>query len=124
MMSNPSLYIARGDVWLVNFNPTVGDEIQKVRPAVVMSIKAPFRHRLQLVAPITSWQEKFAEDFWMVRIPVTRVNGLQKDSTANAFQLKSVSEQRFIKQLGILTETVIEEIAIAVALCIGYSPPS
>jgi mRNA interferase MazF len=121
MISKTPLKITRGDVWLVNFNPTVGDEIQKVRPAVVMSINAPFRHRLQLVAPITSWQEKFVEDFWMVFIPSSSSNGLQKNSAANAFQLKSVSEERFIKQLGVIAQSQVEEIAIAVALCIGYS---
>jgi mRNA interferase MazF len=66
-MNKPRLNIGRGDIWLVNFDPTIGDEIQKTRPAVVMSINAAFRYRLQIVVPITTWQEKFSGDFWMIK---------------------------------------------------------
>lgn len=117
-----SKVISRGDIWLVNFDPTIGDEIQKTRPAAVMSLNAAFRHRLQIVVPITSWQAKFASDFWMVRLNATIVNGLDNDSTANAFQVRSLSENRFMRQLGVLTADELDEIAAAIAVCIGYQP--
>ncbi len=124
MTNRPSLSVSRGDVWLVNFDPTIGDEIQKTRPAVIMSVRSAYRHRLQIVVPITGWQSRFSDDFWMIRIPATSSNGLDKDSSANAFQVKSVSEDRFLRRLGIATADHIEEIAAAIALCIGYNQPT
>jgi len=116
--STPS--INRGEVWQINFDPTIGDEIQKTRPAVIISIEAAFRHRLRIVVPITGWQAKFADEFWMRRLPATSANGLGKESAANCFQVKSVSEERFVKKLGGLSETQLEEIIKAIAFCIGF----
>ena len=57
---NPQLKAARNEVWLVNFDPTTGDEIQKTRPAVIISVSAAFRHRLQIVvrSPVGSKNSK------------------------------------------------------------------
>jgi mRNA interferase MazF len=46
-------------------------------------------------------------------------NGLSKDSGADAFQTKSVSETRFVRRLGVLTAVQVDEIAEAIALCVG-----
>jgi mRNA interferase MazF len=122
MMNKPRLAINRGDIWLVNFDPTIGDEIQKTRPAVVMTINAAFRYRLQIVVPITTWQAKFASDFWMVRIVPSTLNQLDNESAVNAFQIKSISEDRFVRKLGGLSQQQLDDIASAVAVCIGYNP--
>jgi mRNA interferase MazF len=121
MTNRPSAGILRNEIWLVNFDPTIGDEIQKTRPAVVVSVRSPYRHRLKIVVPITSWQDKFANDFWMVKVPATQSSGLDNESAANAFQIKSVSEQRFIRKLGVLTDAQMDEITTAIALCIDYN---
>ncbi len=109
----------RGDVWLVNFDPTVGAEIRKVRPAVVVSVAGVGRLPLQIVAPLTDWKPHYAGASWFVRIPVTAANGLSKDSGADAFQVKSGSERRFVKRLGEATGQQVDDIAAAVALCVG-----
>ena len=49
----------RGEIWLVNFDPTVGAEIRKIRPAVVISSNAADRLPIKLVAPITDWKPIF-----------------------------------------------------------------
>lgn len=59
----------------------------------------------------------------MTYLPATAANGLDKESAANAFQVKSVSEDRFIKKLGVAPADNIDEITAAIALCIGYNPP-
>lgn len=118
-MSDLPTQFLRGEIWWINFDPTIGDEIQKTRPGVVISIRRTFRNRVRLVVPITSWQEKFADDFWMIKLPASAANGLSKDSAANAFQLRALSEQRFLRKLGSVTGDQLEEIAIAVAICIG-----
>jgi mRNA interferase MazF len=119
---NPRLKVVRNEVWLVNFDPTVGNEIQKTRPAVVISVSAAFRHRLQIVVPITSWQQKFQNDFWMIYLPASAFNGLVNDSAANAFQIKSISEDRFVRKIGSVDPAVMDDITTAVALCTGYNP--
>jgi mRNA interferase MazF len=58
----------------------------------------------------------------MVHILPATMNGLSKESAADSFQIKSVSMNRFQNKLGILSDDQVNEIAAAVALCIGYSP--
>ena len=50
----------RGEVWDVNFAPQVGDEIAKIRPAVVLNIGPAQRLRLRIVVPVTEWDASFA----------------------------------------------------------------
>lgn len=119
-MSDLPTQFLRGEIWWINFDPTIGDEIQKTRPGVIISIRRTFRNRVRLVVPITSWQEKFADDFWMIKLPASTENGLSKDSAANAHQVRALSEQRFLRKLGSVTDDQLEEIAIAVAICIGF----
>lgn len=120
MMTTSNLKVSRGDIWLVNFDPTQGQEIQKTRPAVVMNIQAVWRLHLHIVVPVTSWQPKFANNFWLIHLLPTVTNGLDEESAANAFQIKSVSEDRFISKVGGLASVELDTIAGAVALCIGF----
>jgi mRNA interferase MazF len=109
----------RSEVWLVRFDPLQGAEIRKIRPAVVLSVDAIGRLPLRIVVPITDWKPIYASLSWFAFLPVTPGNGLAKDSGADAFQVKSVSETRFVRRLGAVTEDQLEEIASAVALCVG-----
>jgi mRNA interferase MazF len=109
----------RGEVWLVDFDPAIGAEIQKCRPAVVISLDTIGRLPLRMVVPITDWKPQYASFPWFVEIPADGTNGLRKDSGADCFQTKSVSENRFVRRLGELTPDQIDEIASAIALCVG-----
>jgi len=121
-MSLPSVTVTRGDVWEVRFDPSEGDEIRKIRPAVVMTGKGVGRMQLHIVVPITSWQPQFARYFWMIHLVPTPTNGLSKESAADAFQVKSLSINRFQGKVGVLTSDEMDEIAAAIALCVGYIP--
>jgi len=109
----------RGEIWLVDFDPAVGAEIQKVRPAVVLSMDTIGRLPLRIVVPITDWKALYASFPWFVELPATTSNGLSKDSGADAFQTKSVSEKRFVRCLGEITVAQLDEIASTIALCVG-----
>lgn len=109
----------RGEVWWVRFDPSMGAEIQKTRTAVVVSVPGVGRLPLRVVVPITEWQARYASYPWMVNLPVSPKNGLSKESGADAFQVKSVSEGRFVNRLGSLTDAQLDDIAAAVALCVG-----
>jgi len=109
----------RGEIWLVDFDPAIGAEIRKARPAVVVSVPTVGRLPLRIVVPITDWKPSYASYPWFVEIPATAANGLTKDSGADAFQVKSVSEARFVQSLGQITDTQLDEVAEAIALCVG-----
>lgn len=110
----------RGEVWLVNLDPTIGDEIRKVRPAIVVSSDAFGRLRIKLIAPLTDWKEWYAPNSWHVRIDPSRGNGLTKLSAADTLQVRGVSIDRFMKRLGVISPMALEEIAAAIAIVVEY----
>lgn len=109
----------RGEVWLVRFDPSLGAEIRKLRPAMVVSVDAVGRLPLRIVVPITDWKLPYESLTWFVRLPASRQNGLAKESAADAFQVKSVSEGRFVRRLGSVSDQQLDEVASAIALCVG-----
>lgn len=109
----------RGEVWNVRFDPSVGAEIQKVRPAVVISEDAIGKLPLKIIVPITDWKAAYGSVPWFVRIVPDSTNGLSKESGADAFQCKSISTKRFVKKLGRLSASEVEDIASAIGICIG-----
>lgn len=113
-MSNPT----RGEVWDVQFDPSVGAEIQKVRPAVVVSDSAIGRLPLRIIVPITEWKSSYANYPWLINLQPKNTNGLTKESGADAFQIKSVSISRFVTRRGRLADAEMDDIASAIALCV------
>ena len=109
----------RGEVWMIDFDPATGPEIRKIRPAVIINLDSIGRLPLRIVVPITDWRDAYMNYPWFVRIPASAQNGLIKDSGADAFQTKSVSETRLVRRLGELTHDQVEEVANAIALCVG-----
>jgi mRNA interferase MazF len=109
----------RGEIWLVDFDPSIGAEIQKVRTAVVMSVNRVARLPLRVVVPLTDWKPQYVGYPWFVHIIPNPSNGLVKDSGADAFQVKSVSETRFVRCLGSASTQEIDAIANAIALVVG-----
>ncbi len=49
----------RGEIWLVDFDPAVGAEIQKVQPGLVISMDSIGRLPLRMVVPITEWKIQY-----------------------------------------------------------------
>lgn len=79
-----------GEIWLVNFDPTLGSEIKKVRPAIVVSSDVIGKLPIKLVAPITDWKPLFAQNLWHIKIEPDISNGLTKVSAVDALQLRGV----------------------------------
>lgn len=115
-----SITPTRGDIWLVDFNPVKGDEIMKIRPAVVISSDAFSPLKTKIVVPLTGWQDKFTNSQWMVKIIADDSNGLDHDSAADALQLRCVSYERFTQKLGVISAPVLDEIAAAIAIVIEF----
>ena len=53
--------MTRGEIWLINLDPTLGAEIRKTRPAVIVSVDAVGVLPLRVVVSITSWKEHYVQ---------------------------------------------------------------
>jgi mRNA interferase MazF len=106
----------RSEIWLVALEPTVGAEIGKTRPVVIVSDETVGILLLEVIVPITDWKERYSERNWMVRVEPSRENGLAKLSAADTFQVRSVSQQRFVRQLGVVSDTIMAEISEALEI--------
>ena len=106
----------RGEIWWVNFDPSVGGEIKKKRPAVVLSNDPSnkFLNRIQVV-PLTSNIEKVYPSEAMVTVK-------GKKSKAVADQIATVSKQRVFKKLSKLSKADLIEVERAVCLQLGIKP--
>lgn len=94
----------RSEIWLVNLDPTVGAEISKTRPALIVSDDNVGRLPLRVVAPITDWKDRYAIAPWMIRVDPSAGNGLQKASAIDTFELRSIANERFVRKLGTITD--------------------
>jgi mRNA interferase MazF len=103
----------RGEVWWVNFDPTVGGEMQKQRPAVIVSNDAANRYlnRVQVV-PLTS---KVGHVYPSEAV----VEFAGKQGKALADQLTTVSKQRLINHAGRVTAEELQQIEQAICLQLG-----
>ena len=109
----------RGEVWLVNLDPTVGAEIKKTRPAVIVNDDAIGILPLKIIVPVTEWKDRYAVAPWMVRVEPDAENGLKSVSAADAFQMRSVSQERLVQRLGKLSDAVMEKITVALAIVLN-----
>ena len=88
----------QSEIWLINLDPTKGPELQKVRPAVIVNDNRLGKLPLKIIVPITDWKERYEIAPWMVKIEPNIMNGLMKDSSADCFQIRSLSEERLLKK--------------------------
>jgi mRNA interferase MazF len=112
----------RGEIWLINLDPTIGAEIKKIRPAVIVNDDAIGILPLKVIVPITEWKNRYAIAPWMVRLEPDAENRLGKLSVADAFQVRSVAQERFVRHLGKLSDMAMQEITSALAVVLNIEP--
>jgi mRNA interferase MazF len=108
----------RGEIWEVDFYNQAGQEIQKLRPALVVSHDEIGRIGLRIVVPVTGRKKEHDQIAWLVRIDPDSSNGLTKRSSLDASQVKSVSVERFQNHIGRIKDAQVDEVIKAIRLCI------
>lgn len=111
----------QGEIWLINLDPTVGAEIKKTRPCVILNDDDIGALPLKIIAPITEYRDKYESVPWMVRLDPAAANNLEKASVIDVFQVRSVSEKRLIRKTGSITggELAATKNALKVVFSLG-----
>ncbi len=105
----------QGEIWLISLDPTIGAEIKKTRPAIIVNDNSLGKLPLKIIVPLTDWKGKYKIAPWMVYIKPNTLNNLSKESAADCFQIRSLSDERFIKKLGRISTSNLEEIKDALS---------
>ena len=108
----------RGEVYLVNFDPTFGSEIRKTRPALILQNDIANEHSpITIVAAITS---KFDETLYPTEVEILAgEGGLKQDSVILLNQIRSIDKKRLIKRLGVLKLETMRHIDRALQISLG-----
>jgi len=110
----------QGEIWLIDLDPTVGAEMNKTRPAVIVSDDRLGRLPLKIIVPVTDWKEHYSVAPWMIAINPSSQNGLVKKSSIDCFQIRSVSKNRLIKRIGNITFSDFLQVQEGITKVIGY----
>jgi mRNA interferase MazF len=105
----------QGEIWLINLDPSIGSEIKKTRPAVVVNDNSTGKLPLKIIVPLTEWKDHFYVAPWMVKVEADVETKLSKDSSADCFQIRCVSDKRFVKNLGKVSARIMYNIQSALS---------
>jgi len=103
----------RCEIWWVNFDPSIGGEIKKKRPAIIISNDASnkFLNRVQVV-PLTSKTDRLYPSEALLSFE-------GKECKAMADQLATVSKLRLFKLAGVISEEDMRKVEEAVKIQLG-----
>ncbi|NBK98709.1 MAG: type II toxin-antitoxin system PemK/MazF family toxin [Erysipelotrichia bacterium] len=113
--------INQGEIWMTNFEPSVGSEIQKLRPAIVVNDDRVGRFGIKIVIPITEWKDNYINYPWILKIEPDAKNGLSKTSSIECFQIKSFAVDRFHKKIGQVDSSLLLKIHQTIAKTLNLS---
>lgn len=111
------IFPRRGDVYLVNFDPTVGAEIKKTRPALVVQNNIANQYSdIIVVAAITS---RFDTELYPTEVFVPSGSGLALNSVVLLNQIRSIDKQRLIKRLGSINAETQQQVDRSLKISFG-----
>ena len=107
----------RGEIYLVSFDPALGAEMQKTRPALILQNDIGNRHSpVTIVAAITSNVQRQGPTSVLVKAPE---GGLDVDSIVLLNQIRTVDKRRLVKRLGVLRGTTLKQVDQAIMISLA-----
>ena len=121
----------RGEIWRVDFEPTVGSEMSSTkgrrgdtRPALVLSLPKMGERTVRLCVPITDFHpDRDGRRVWRVVIGDNQTSGLTKTSCADVSQTRVFDVSRFERRDGRAHPAEVEAVAQALAIVVGVALP-
>ncbi len=111
--------LLRGEIYLCAFDPTIGHEIRKTRPALVIQNDVGNRYSpLTIVAAITS---KISSVPYPIEViaDADASNGLETRSSIRLDQIRTVDQQRLIRRLGVMDTATMAKVDEAIQISLG-----
>ncbi|APB34769.1 PemK-like protein [Gloeomargarita lithophora Alchichica-D10] len=111
--------LKRGEVWLVNLNPTQGSEQAGIRPVIIFQNDIVSQFSTTIIAiPLTTNQRRAS-------LPICILieqgdGGLSQDSVALCFQIRVLDKTRLIRKLGQLSAETIAQLEEVMLVTLGY----
>ncbi|MGB9812166.1 MAG: type II toxin-antitoxin system PemK/MazF family toxin [Thermovenabulum sp.] len=107
----------RGEIWLVDLNPTRGHEQHGIRPAIIISVDEfnSCPADLIIVVPITSKNKNIPLHVEIL----PKESGLDTSSYAKTEDIRSISKERLIKRIGIITKDKLNELEEKIRILLG-----
>ncbi len=107
----------RGEIYLVSFDPALGAEIQKTRPALILQNDIGNLHSpVTIVAAITSNVRRQGPTSVLVK---AREGGLDVDSIVLLNQIRTVDKRRLVKRLGVLRGATLKQVDQAIMISLA-----
>jgi len=111
----------KGEIYLVNFDPAIGAEIKKTRPALILQNDIANRYSsVTIVAAITSFSDKDGKMYSTEVFIGDSEGGLDNDSVALLNQIRTIDKQRLVKKLGVLKDKTMAQIDKAVQISLDF----
>ena len=120
-MAKPSVVFPhRGEVFLVNFDPTIGAEIQKTRPALILQQDILNEYSpVTIVAAITS---KVGDKTYPTEVPIPlKEGGLAVESVILCNQIRTIDKARLVQKLGMVSGATMKRVSYALSISLGMS---
>ncbi|MDG2990912.1 type II toxin-antitoxin system PemK/MazF family toxin [Candidatus Synechococcus calcipolaris G9] len=111
--------LKRGEVWLVNLDPTQGSEQAGVRPSIIFQDDIVSRFSTTIIViPLTTNQRRAS-------LPICMLikqgdGGLSQDSVALCFQIRALDKTRLVRSLGQLSAETMTQLEEVVLVTLGY----
>lgn len=111
-----------GEIYWVNLDPSIGDEIKKKRPVVIVNGGHDKHLKLAVIVPVTAWSPYWKKNPFFVSLEPNSSNGLQKKSAIDCFQIRAISHKKFVGKIGNISDDEIYLIKKSIALILDIDP--
>ncbi len=112
----------KGEIYWVNLDPTIGDEIKKRRPVIILNAGHHKYLKFAIVVPVTAWNPQWKKNPFFVSLEPNLTNGLQKKSAVDCLQIRALSHKRLMEKIGDISINKIHLIKKSIALILDIEP--